>query len=183
MRINLFAGPCVGKSTIAAYAFAQMKIKGFNIEHINEYVKVWAYEKRKLEGCDQFYIFAKQWRKEDILLRNGVDHIITDSPLLMQCMYAEKYGAEGAEEILTRALKLEEKMHPVYRTMNIFLERVNGTYQQKGRYQTEAEAIELDNYILNFLKEHNVAFTAMPNDAHLVSEYCMKDTYFVTHGG
>ncbi len=102
------------------------------------------------------------------MLRNGVGHIVTDSPLLMQCMYAQKYGAVGAQEITSMALKIES----IYPSVNVFLKRVNGKYQTEGRYQTESQAIEMDNYITNFLDQHKIGYVSLPNNFQLVAEYC-----------
>lgn len=173
MRVNLYAGPGSGKSTLAAYIFSKMKVAGINVEHVSEYIKNWAYEKKDLKGCDQFYVFAKQWRREDIILRNGVDVVVTDSPLLLQSYYSNKYGAEGKDEILSAALMLEQKGGP-YQSLNIFINRMHGTYQEKGRYQTESEACEIDKEIKFFLKKNSVPFHEMDNDLSIVTEFCLR---------
>ena len=170
MRICLYSGPSAGKSTLASYVFSHLKMRGLNIELISEYVKTWAYENRPLRGCDQFYIFAKQWRKEDIILRNGVEHLVTDSPLILQCAYAKKYGARGWKNILNMALEIEKDTPAI----NIFLSRVHGKYQNQGRYQTEKEALELDDYFKNFLTENSVNFDIIPNDGETILKHVVE---------
>jgi nicotinamide riboside kinase len=170
MRINLFGGPCSGKSTLASFVFASLKMRGLNIELISEYIKTWAYEKRELRGCDQFYVFAKQWRKEDIILRNGVDHLISDSPLLLQCIYAQKYGAEGAEQIRDVAIQIENRTP----SLNIVLERRPGDYKSEGRWQDEKAAFAMDDYIRSFLNDNEVLYSSLPNDASYVLEYVVE---------
>ena len=45
-RVNLIAGPGVGKDTCAAGLFHQFKKAGYNCELITEYVKKWTYTNR-----------------------------------------------------------------------------------------------------------------------------------------
>lgn len=45
--INLFGGPGIGKSTLAAGLFEHMKIAGFNVELVNEYAKDMVWEQRE----------------------------------------------------------------------------------------------------------------------------------------
>ena len=70
-RINIHSGPNAGKSTLASWLFAELKICGFNIQFVDEYVKKWAYEGRPITSSDQIYLFAKQMYKEESYLRAG----------------------------------------------------------------------------------------------------------------
>jgi hypothetical protein len=59
-RICLHAGPGSGKSTLAARVFGELKVRGYDVEHVPEYIKTWAHAGRKPESYDQLYVFAKQ---------------------------------------------------------------------------------------------------------------------------
>jgi len=120
-RVNLFGGPGAGKSTIAALIFAHAKLSGKHIEHVQEYVKSWVYEKRDVSGFDQLYLLAKQIRREDLFLRSGVDSIVTDSPVMLAACYAKQYGLESWETLLRVVLDFEAK----YPSLNIFLHLMN----------------------------------------------------------
>ena len=91
--INMVGAPGTGKSTISALAFYELKTQNQKAELIQEYVKDWAYEKRKIESYDQIYFLAKQIRKESLLF-NKVDYVITDSPVLMNQVYAKKFCSD-----------------------------------------------------------------------------------------
>lgn len=152
-RINFYAGPGTGKSTTACDVFAKLKNKviheqlDIQVELVQEYVKSWAWEGRKPKGFDQVYICAQQMRREEIPLRNGVDIIVSDSPLLMQCAYARKYNTPCWEHLVG----IVEEFEKAYPSLHIFLERGDRPYVPKGRYETADEAKKMDEYIKSML--------------------------------
>lgn len=165
-RINLIGGPGSGKSTMAAHVFAHFKMRGYDIELVQEYVKSWAYEKQVVKAGDQIMLLAKQHRRELIPLRNGVRAIVTDSPLCLTAFYGQN-TMKHDWELLWAIAKSHERD---YESLNIFLERPTGPYVQCGRYQTEAEAIEVDTSIKKFLDVFKVPFIICKhsNVLHLV---------------
>ena len=164
-RINIWGGPGSGKSTAAAQIFSEMKKLGYSIEYCQEYIKAWAYEKRQMSGFDQLYIFAKQQRLEERVLKAGVDLIVTDSPLLMQCVYARKYGFMGWQELLSIG-KMFNMIHP---SINFLLNRTHGTYQSEGRWQNAEQALELDAEIESFMTQYAIPYERIDNDATAIS--------------
>ena len=157
-RVNIWGGPGSGKSTSASQVFFEMKKRGYSIEYIQEYIKAWAYEKRQLSGFDQLYIFAKQQRLEERVLKAGVDLIVTDSPLLMQCVYARKYGFMGWQELLSIG-KMFNAIHP---SVNFLLSRSHA-YQEEGRWQNAEQALELDAEIESFMTQYEIPFERIVN--------------------
>ena len=164
-RINLFGGPGTGKSTMAASLYAELKNYGNTVGHtiqtelIREYVKNWAWENRKITGFDQVYIFAKQLRAEEVCLRNGVDVIVSDSPIVLSYMYAVAYNLPGKSEIRSLVQSFEQQ----YPSKNIFLKRdYSLPYNQKGRYQSLQEAKELDELTILTLKNLELEYTEIP---------------------
>lgn len=149
MRICLHAGPGAGKSTLTAHIFSELKRKNYNVELAHEYIKEWAYLKRAPRSFDQLYIFGKQLHREDVLLQCGVEHVVTDSPLLMGCCYAKKHGCPFWEELASISLKFEER-HP---SVNIFLDRSGLPYHQSGRYENYEQALAMDEEIRCFVSE------------------------------
>lgn len=148
-RICLYGGPGCGKSSVAAGLFYQLKIKGYNIELVNEYIKDWAYEKRIPKSFQQVYIFAKQLNKEDLLFPN-VDIIITDSPVILNTVYSKKNGFKGWELLVNMGLLYEEQ----FPGLHIFLDRDDIAYKAEGRYHNYDESIEMDNLILEMLNKY-----------------------------
>lgn len=147
MRINLYAGSCAGKSASAAKIYAELKARGHNVELVREYIKDWAYQGRAVKGLDQVFICASQLHAEEFLLQHGVEHLVTDSPLLLQCFYAWKYQCPVWEQLVGIAKYFDSK----YPAMNIFLDRTGVPFKQSGRYEDEAGALDNDRKMMEFL--------------------------------
>lgn len=157
MRINLWAGSGCGKSTVASGLFHTLKCKNLNVELVREYIKQWAYEGRKPIAFQQVYIFGKQLHAEDSVLQH-VDHLVTDSPLLMQVFYARRYNFECWPSLLEIGRAFDAK----YPSCNILLDRVGITFQQKGRYEDEEGARKVDVELEDYMKEFSVPYTKIP---------------------
>jgi len=108
-RINFLGGPGSGKSTTAAFIYAELKKRGTSIELVDEYIKFWTYIPRVPKGFDSLYVQAKQIHKEDTILRAGTDFIVSDSPILLQYYYAKHHNTPVQKPMLDISLEFEEK--------------------------------------------------------------------------
>jgi len=152
--INVFAGPAVGKSTCCAGIFYEMKKKHYNVELVTEYVKDVVYDNRTELYSDQIYILAKQNRKI-LRLIDKVDYVITDSPLLQNLAYTPVNYFNSYPNLV-------QDMFNSYNNINFYLKR-RTEYSSVGRYQSEQEAINLDNNILKLLKDNNIPYFVIDN--------------------
>lgn len=152
--INLLGGPGLGKSTTAAGLFWMMKTQEFRVELVREYIKDAVYEKRNLFD-DQIYIFGKQNRRQHIL-RNEVEWIITDSPLLLSAVYAPKNYYPAFQNLCLQAFES-------YDNINFLLTRVK-QYVNLGRDQTEQEARKIDRRVERFMDEEEIRFHRIDGD-------------------
>jgi len=150
MRVNLLGGPGCGKSTTAAWLFSELKVRQVSVELVTEYVKVWACQKRKIETFDQVYLLGKQMQYEHRFLTAGVEHVITDSPVILSGIYAEHYDLDGTLGIARPLLSLAEAYEKKYPSVNIILDRKNKPYITQGRYQTHEQAREIDQLITRY---------------------------------
>lgn len=152
--INFYAGPGTGKSTCAAGLFYLMKVNQFNVELVTEYAKdmVWSGRTNMFEY--QEYIFAKQRHRIERLI-GKVDYIITDSPINLGHFYMPKGAPYDQFGTFIDACFNE------YDNLNILLTRSHA-YDPIGRCQTEAEAIQIDKDILNFLNQKNIEYVSIP---------------------
>lgn len=168
--INLYGGPSVGKSTSAAYLYYLLKVKGANAELVREYVKDWVYENRKIGPYNQIYFLGKQVHKES-LLYGKVQYIITDSPIMMSVYYAYLYckkeladGVRCAAESFYDQAKLDEYNH-----VHIILNRTHA-YSADGRYQSEAEALQIDAGVRKLLNDLDIPYMECNSDEQSLSE-------------
>ena len=142
--INLFGGPGCGKSTTAAAVFVYMKLKGINVELVTEYAKDLVWDNRLDDMLDQQeYIFAKQNHRLH-RLREKVDYVVTDSPLLLSLIYPDSLTWPAYYEFC-------EFVRATYRTydnINFFLNRNKDVeFQQEGRVHNLDQSIIIDNQI------------------------------------
>jgi nicotinamide riboside kinase len=159
--INLFGGASSGKSTCAFGLCHQLKLRGINVEYVNEYIKTWAYKDHKPNEYDQVYIFGKQAKKEYDLY-GKVDYIVSDSPLLLSAIYEEVIQGESVVKPsvfnhIQRAKSNGIEFH------NFYLKRCKG-FNPVGRWGSEDEARQMDKYIQNFLTTHDVDYTFIEED-------------------
>ena len=161
--INLFGGPGVGKSTLAAKLFHDLGLRGFSCEIVREYVKEWAWNKSKIGPFDQFYIAAKQSKLESSLY-NKVEVLITDSPTLLGCFYEEfNHGNSIALPAVKLLMKRAEGHGMTYH--NYIIERTLA-YNQAGRYESENIALQLDQQLINFIKREGIEATPITFENH-----------------
>jgi hypothetical protein len=154
--INLFGGSGIGKSTTAAHLFAEMKYRGHHCELVREYVKTWAWQNKQVGPFDQMYLLGKQSKYESILY-GKVDYIITDSPILL-CPIYELYHS-GKELVAPAAINfLEDAKTKGVEHVNFVLKR-NKPFDPRGRFDTPEEAMQVDQAVTDFLRQHNIPYT------------------------
>lgn len=150
--INLFGGPGVGKSTTAASLFVEMKKAGLKVELVTEVAKDFVWEDRSTTLTIQPYITIKQFRNL-VRLKGKVDYVITDAPILLGCMYADRYAPTLPLSYKQFIVDLHnQELNP---SVNIVLQR-SFEYDSTGRYQTKQEAEEFDNDIMRILNDNKI---------------------------
>ncbi len=171
-RINLFGGPGVGKSTLAAKLYAHLKQSGINAELVREDVKQWAYEKRFINPWDCIGVFGRQLDAEQRLLQLGIKPVITDSPLRLNCFYSKViHKCSASEELIAVCRQFDE----TYPTLNFFVHRLpEEVYNDEGRYQTGEESRALDWDIEKYItvlgvKYHNIRCHSEPDFNRAIS--------------
>lgn len=155
--IELYGGPGIGKSTIAASVFAAFKKRNMSCELVQEYSKDWVWIDRKIKRWDQFYILGKQLQKESVLY-GKVDYIITDCPLWLISFY-EEYNLQ--KDVCTKTLPIIEKeLNQEIKRWRFFLERDGYEYKEKERFHNYNQALEIDDLLKKYLINNDVNFVS-----------------------
>lgn len=131
-----------------------------NIELVTEVAKDFVWENRSKTLEIQPYVTAKQYRNL-ARLKGLVDYVVTDASILMGIVYAEKYTSYLPQSYFDSIYDLNNEI--LYPSTNIFIQR-SVKYDTVGRMQTEDEAIQIDNDILNMLTKYSISFKIMTSD-------------------
>lgn len=146
--VNLISGPGTGKSTLCAWVFAELKIRGIDCEMALEYAKdvVWEESFKKLQN--QIYIFGKQHNR--VFRLNGkVDVVITDSSILFSPIYDQTKNPVLKELALLEFFKFEN--------VNFVVERAT-KFSQNGRVHGEEVSKNIDSQCRSLMEENNIPY-------------------------
>lgn len=164
--VNLFGAPGAGKSTLAAYIFAKLKMAGVNAELVTEFAKDKTWENNHKALANQVYVFGKQLYRIT-RCQDDVDVIVTDSPLLLSVIY-------NHSDVLGEDFNnLVYKVFNSYDNANYFINRVK-KYNPKGRSQTEEESDDIAIEVKEMLSKYCVDYTEA--DGILESADVIADT-------
>lgn len=140
----------VGKSTTALGVAYQLKLLGYRVENITEWIKEEIFAENFNVVKDQIYIFAKQRRKQFTLQNKQLDFIVTDCPLLLSSFYGHKY--KTTDPMLDNLIYQEFNK---FNNINFFLKRTV-PFETFGRVETEQQS-DLDSINMHqLLLDNNV---------------------------
>lgn len=152
--VHFYGGPATGKSTTNALVFGRLKTLGYNTEMIHEAAKDLAWDGLlDHPSSNQIDITAEQMRR----LRRvdgKVDIGLTDTSTLLALVYGDK-SSGVTPAFIAWALEHYRSLD----TLNIYLERdLDRPYNQAGRAQTQAEALEADFKIKLLLLKNHISY-------------------------
>lgn len=148
--VNLISGPGAGKTILAGELFASIKREWITCDVSWEYIKRKLREKAMKVVQSQIYIFGKQ-QFQLFTMKDEVEVIVTDAPLLLNCIYDQSNCPE------LKALVLKE--YGKYNNLLYFIERdPTVEYETEGRYQDLEGAKEIDAKIKKFLAENSIPY-------------------------
>ena len=157
--INLYGGPGLGKSTVAAGVFFTLKCMGINCEYINEFAKELVWAKRYEDLKVQPYVTGKQYKKL-CHIAGQVDLAVCDSPLLTGLLYPGTGSSPGWVTSVIEQFK-------TFDNLNFMITRnaIHHPYTEKGRMQTEDESRDIDLKVIELLEKEQIPYMklkAMP---------------------
>jgi len=151
--INLFGGPGIGKSGVAAGITYKMKKKHINVNNPYEFPKRLAWDNNIPAISDQLYVFANQHR--GIAECYGkVDYIVIDSPILFSTIYHRYYTKGYPAEMYGKVFHdMVIDLHRRYSSINILLERGETKHNDEERFQNYKQSVEIDDLCKKVLDE------------------------------
>lgn len=153
--VNLLSGPSVGKSTLCALIFAELKKKSIDCEMALEVVKHWIYEESLNKIDNQLYVFGKQ-HNLSYHLKNKTRVVITDSSLINSIVYYSGENPYFKDMVMWEFKNMN--------TLNFFLER-SFDYKNTGRLHNETESKIIDGKFRDVLNENSIEyFTVNPGE-------------------
>lgn len=153
--INLLGAAGAGKSSLAGELFGRLKKAGYSCEYVQEFVKKSVYEGNSAVLRNQLFVLANQYYNID-LLRNKVDIIITDSPLLLSVFYNRYFDKTNAFRIPDEIFeKLTMYIHSTFDNLNYFIKR-NHVYKKEGRYQDESRVREEEKILEHLMNNAGI---------------------------
>jgi hypothetical protein len=168
-KINLYGPPSVGKSMQSAFIFGKLKYLGHNAEMCSEYAKDLAWKKINIkEGGPtlQLEIFINQLKKED-LLKDKVDFMVTDSPLLLNAYYSQSE--------LTKKIAIDRNNDKQF---HFWLTRSSAKFEKAGRVHNEEESIQIEKDMKDYLTSCGVSLVvvdcAIEDRADWIIDYVLK---------
>ena len=136
--LNLYGGPCVGKSTLAAGVFYKMKGGGHNVELVTEVAKAYVWEDRKKVLDNQLYILTEQYHNMFRLI-GQTDLIITDAPLLNCAAYFP-------DDYPDHVMQTVKWMHDQFTNINFMIDR-GDTFVPNGRRHSLEQSKVIDDRV------------------------------------
>lgn len=150
--INLYGGAGIGKSTLAALLFYELKVARVNVELVTEYQKDLTYEEAsKVTWDNQVWLFANQQHKLH-RLKGKVDVAITDNPLLTALAYRQFTNTPSSLDTLVLDCYKE------FENYNFVLVRNPDYFNSAGRIHTLEQSQEVDVLITNVLRKNAIPF-------------------------
>jgi hypothetical protein len=157
--VSLYGGPGVGKSTVAALVFGDLKQAGINVEFVSEIAKGFTWEERWHTLGHQPYVISKQLRDYDRLY-GKVDCIVTDTSSLLGLIYGSEQHTPEVTHAFRSWIVADWRAR---RTLNVFLQRNDeGDYQTAGRKESVGDALVLDGRIWQMLMSNNIPVMECP---------------------
>jgi len=168
--INLFGGPGIGKSSIAAGLTYKLKKKHISCNNPYEFPKKLAWEHNIPAIKDRLYVFANQHR--GIAECYGkVDYIIIDSPVLFSTIYHTYYTKGYPAEFYGQPFHdLVVDLHTKYHNLPILLERADAVHNEGERFQDKEESIAIDRLCKEILDEHDIPYHTIKVGKHTVKK-------------
>jgi len=176
--ISLYGASCSGKSTTALGLTAEMKIRGYHSELVQEYIKKWAWRGMKPLKYDQIYVLGQQAYAEANLYEK-VKYIVTDSPILLVPFFEDYLLNKKVTKMAALEFLKDAEANGVLH-LNFWLTRP-GQFDPRGRYETQEESDLLSKKMRAYFEDLNIKFIDLPTDHHERIKIIMEEVDKLDH--
>jgi hypothetical protein len=148
-----------------------LKRAGIRCEYVSEYAKDIVWEGTTALLDNQLHIFSEQFRRQWRLL-GKVDYVITDSPILLSCIYFKNYAHKRSTfppHYLWLTTQYFLETYKLFDNINVHITR-NKNYDPVGRMQTEEEARAIDKEIEDFLNEYTSGCSILTDSQNAIDD-------------
>ena len=157
--VNIVSGPGAGKTTLSALLFYHLKTLKVKCEYVQEFAKNLVWKKQYEQLNDQYYVSCQQYLLF-ACLQNEVDVIVTDGSLL-HGLYYNRYYADNTSNIDKTETMILDKFNEFDNYVCFLQRHPSIAYEKSGRYQTEAEAVAIDDKLREIMDQHNIKYTTI----------------------
>lgn len=159
-RVNLYAGPCHGKSTVYSQVLGKLKSLGEPVQGVHEVAQFYVLDLR-LQGIQevnedvQMAIFKEQYQQEWVRLEaEPGTYLLMESNPFISILHAV---FNGQESILPQMWNSQKRLDALYPALHIFLEPsydLGTCYTNNGRYQDASTARNMHEFGRSYLTAH-----------------------------
>jgi nicotinamide riboside kinase len=154
--INFVGAPSVGKTTMSALIFAELKHMHKTAELVQEYAKILVWQQRFEELDNQYQVSMEQYKMLKAV-DGKVEYAVMDSPLFVGMFYNRTYETNVCNVEKTEAMILSKMAE--FENIYIYLERNEEfPYEKQGRVHNEEQSRQIEKQMLELLEEHNIKY-------------------------
>lgn len=173
--INFVAAPSVGKTTMSALIFAELKHMHKTAELVQEYAKILVWQERFEELDNQYQVSMEQYK-----MLKGVDgkveYAVMDSPLIVGLFYNRTYETNVCNVEKTEAMILSKIAE--FENIYIYLERNEDfPYEKEGRVHDEEQSRQIEIQMIEMLEELKIDYIKVKSSKKsipVIMEYIKK---------
>jgi nicotinamide riboside kinase len=154
--INFVAAPSVGKTTMSALIFAELKHMHKTAELVQEYAKTLVWQERFEELDNQYQVSMEQYKMLKAV-DGKVEYAVMDSPLIVGLFYNRTYETNVCNVEKTEAMILSKMAE--FENIYIYLERNEEfPYEKQGRVHNEEQSRQIEKQMVEMLEELKIQY-------------------------
>jgi tRNA uridine 5-carbamoylmethylation protein Kti12 len=145
LNVNLWGGPCVGKTEVAGYLVSRLKLSGISCALVQEYSSELAWQ-GLLEDTEQLLITSEQYRRQ-AYLQGRVKVVVTEGAIPLGILHApENYRKNLAQIVSTLTADWRHFDYLIGRDLT-------KGWDPEGRVETQEEAITHHEKVCVFARQ------------------------------